>query len=124
MSGSSDAQVSSESARRVNRSKRLCGFSLRNVPWRSNGKIDICRDASLALDKTRAEIIFERQARQREFQKFGIGRYVSALLCRLDQACRHPPGQARVLGRTEQPDGARLLEHEAVALARDLLLNF
>ena len=67
MNGSSDAQASSESARRVNCSKRLCGFSLRNVPWRSNGKIDICRDASLAPDKTSAEIVFKRQARQREF---------------------------------------------------------
>ena len=66
MSGSSDAQASSESDRRVNRSKRLCGFTFRNVPWRSNGKIDICRDASLAPDKTRAEIVFERQTRQRE----------------------------------------------------------
>ena len=61
-----DAPASSKSARRVNCSKRLCGFSLRNVPWRLNGKIDICRDASLAPDKTSAEIVFKRQARQRE----------------------------------------------------------
>jgi hypothetical protein len=30
------------------------GLDCRNVPWRSNGKVDICRDASLAADKTRA----------------------------------------------------------------------
>lgn len=66
MNGSSDAQARSESGRRVIRFKRLYGFSLRNVPWRSNVKIDICRDASLASDKTRAEIVFERQTRQGE----------------------------------------------------------
>src|SRR5664279_1558140 len=123
MSGSSDAQASSESARRVNRSKRLWGFSLRSVPWRSNGKVDICRYASLAPNKTRAEIVFECQTRQRELKKFGIGRYVSPLLCRFDQACRYAAGQARILGLTEQPDGARLLEHEPVALKRKVLLG-
>src|ERR1700676_2836269 len=51
MSGSSDAQASSESARRVNRSKRLCGLSFRSVPWRSNGKIDIRSENQRAADE-------------------------------------------------------------------------
>ena len=100
----------------THRRRPACAPAGRNVPWRSNGKIGICRDASLAPDKTRAEIVFKRQTRQRELQKFGIGRYVGPLLCRFDQAGRHPAGQTRVLGLTKQPDGARLLEHEPVAL--------
>jgi hypothetical protein len=47
--------------------QKVCAASVSaTFPWRSSGKVDICWDTSLAPDKTRAEIVFERQTRQRE----------------------------------------------------------
>ena len=71
-------------------SRVLLGLNNRRVPERSNPKIYIRWDAALPADQAGAEVIFDGQARQCQFQQLRVRRDLGALLGRLDQLRRHP----------------------------------
>src|SRR5687767_6287586 len=76
---------------------RACGFSARSAFWRSKLKVEVRIDRALSFQEPVAEIIGERQVRERDFEQLGIGADPGALPRRLDEGGRDPAPDDRVL---------------------------
>src|SRR5262245_1338612 len=69
------------SARRSSLWAVRCGLIRRSARVRSKLKVEILRDSAFAADELRAEVVFERNPRQRVLKQLGIGGDARLLLC-------------------------------------------
>jgi len=118
MSGSSDAQASSELLVASTAPDACAASASAAFPGDQNGKIDICRDASLAPNKTRPKSSSSAKPTMRALEvRYRKIREPASLPLRSGLPVRGRTSAC--LGLTEQPDGARLLKHEPVTLKRN-----
>src|SRR5512144_1394904 len=117
--GSSAAQRSLASGRAASAPLACWGFSARSDALRSKLKIEVRIDRALSLQELLAEIVRQREVRERDLEQLGVGADAGAFLGGLDQGLGDPAADDRVLGSADEAGVPRLAHDEIGAGALD-----